>query len=195
MKAPAALVQSVFDFAIREINALEGRIVEAEDGADAMLWEQAGLKQFWDGRVWMNPPYAQPLVTQFCEKLAESVKAGTVKAAVVLVNNATDTEWFSRLAGAADAFCFPTCRCRYWHPDRETSTPLQGQVLVYTGPDRQAFCQRFDEIGLVLVRPGKQAGARPVLASTTDVAEAIPADVRTTKGGLVIGDRAQGGKA
>lgn len=26
----------------------------------------------------MNPPYAQPLVTQFCEKLSESVRAGTV---------------------------------------------------------------------------------------------------------------------
>ena len=37
-----AFVQSVFDFAMREINALEGRIVTAEDDADAMLWEQAG---------------------------------------------------------------------------------------------------------------------------------------------------------
>jgi len=36
-----AIVQSVFDFAMREINALEGRIVAAEDDADAMLWEQA----------------------------------------------------------------------------------------------------------------------------------------------------------
>lgn len=37
----AAIIQSVFDFAIREINALEQRIVKAEDNADAMLWEQA----------------------------------------------------------------------------------------------------------------------------------------------------------
>jgi 16S rRNA G966 N2-methylase RsmD len=36
-----AIVQQVFDFAIREINALETRIVQAEDDADAMLWEQA----------------------------------------------------------------------------------------------------------------------------------------------------------
>ena len=36
-----AIVQSTFDFAIREINALEGRIVTAEDDADSMLWEQA----------------------------------------------------------------------------------------------------------------------------------------------------------
>lgn len=37
----AALVQSVFDFAMREINALETRIAAAEDDADDMLWEQA----------------------------------------------------------------------------------------------------------------------------------------------------------
>ncbi len=42
MNADLAIVQSVFAFAIREINALEGRIVHAENDADAMLWEQAG---------------------------------------------------------------------------------------------------------------------------------------------------------
>jgi hypothetical protein len=41
MKATSEIIQSTFDFAIREINALEGRIVVAEDDADAMLWEQA----------------------------------------------------------------------------------------------------------------------------------------------------------
>jgi 16S rRNA G966 N2-methylase RsmD len=42
VKPSTVLVQSVFDFAIREINALETRIVQSEDDADAMLWEQAG---------------------------------------------------------------------------------------------------------------------------------------------------------
>ena len=37
MNTRPAFVQSVFDFAIREINALDGQIVKAEDDADALL--------------------------------------------------------------------------------------------------------------------------------------------------------------
>jgi site-specific DNA-methyltransferase (adenine-specific) len=72
MKAAAGIVQSVFDFAIREINALETRIVKAEDDADAMLWVQAeqvvaqldaGLSQRELARQWINVrtgnPYSQ----------------------------------------------------------------------------------------------------------------------------------------
>lgn len=42
--------------------------------------EDNGLDQAWHGRVWMNPPYSQPLVQQFADKLVTSVKAGDVTA-------------------------------------------------------------------------------------------------------------------
>jgi hypothetical protein len=275
MRHAVALVQSVFDSAVREINALEGRIKVAEADADAMLWEQArqvvaqldaglsqralavqwinadtgksydekhvrivkkvweqcgvtpqtrprfrdaynrianvsgkvnrllhqtgdvewysppdvveaaravlgaidldpascevantvvqaarfytiednGLEQPWFGHVFLNPPYRQPDIEQFCEKFAGHVAAGDIRAGIVLVNNCTDTEWFSTLATAASAFCFPSARCCYWQPDRTTSTALQGQVVVYAGPDVATFIARFSTMGLVLVRP------------------------------------------
>lgn len=109
-----------------------------------------GLLYEWTGRVWMNPPYAQPLVRQFCDKMADSVRSGSVTTAIVLVNNATETQWFQNIASVASAVCFPNGRVSFWSPDRKTAHPLQGQAVLYIGPDRPRFCEEFRRYGLVL---------------------------------------------
>lgn len=271
MNSRPAFVQSVFDFAIREINALETRIVKAEDDADAMLWEQArqvvaqldaglsqrqlarqwinlrtsepysvahvnyvrkvfsklntadprprfrdaynaiannpsnrlvlnsgdfewnspaeivdaaravlgtidldpastptanavvqarrfytleddGLAHDWVGTVWMNPPYATALVTKFTQKLADSVRAGTVPAALAIVNNCTETQWFRTLTEVAAAICLPTGRVSFWKPDQVTDAPTQGQAVIYCGPDIARFSSAFERFGPCFVR-------------------------------------------
>jgi ParB family chromosome partitioning protein len=118
--------------------------------------EDDGLSKAWAGRVWMNPPYASGLVEAFVAKLVAHYEAGDVTAAVVLVNNATETGWFRRCAGAASAICFPTGRIRFLAPRGELRAPLQGQALLYLGDDPGGFSAAFSAFGLCcrVERPG-----------------------------------------
>jgi phage N-6-adenine-methyltransferase len=109
-----------------------------------------GLTKDWAGRVWMNPPYARPLIDEFCGKLAEHYSVGDVASACVLVNNATETGWFHALAEVASAMAFPRQRVRFWHPDKE-SAPLQGQAVIYLGDDAEAFRSRFVRFGFTVL--------------------------------------------
>jgi phage N-6-adenine-methyltransferase len=112
-----------------------------------------GLTREWLGRVWMNPPYSQPLIERFCSKLADTYDAEAVSAACALVNNATETGWFQTLSLYASALCFPRGRVRFWHPGRPSATPLQGQAVLYLGPDPERFARRFSVFGTVVHRP------------------------------------------
>lgn len=112
--------------------------------------ENDGLAQDWPtGRIWMNPPYAQPLIGQFADKLAAEVGRGSQ--AVVLVNNGTETGWFQRMGAACSAICFPKSRIKFLDPQGNPSgAPLQGQAIIYCGPDADAFEREFESFGLVV---------------------------------------------
>ena len=111
-----------------------------------------GLEQQWRGRVWMNPPYAQPLIAQFIERMIEQYCANAVTEAIVLVNNATDTAWGQALLKSATSVCFPKARIRFLDPAGNPSgSPLQGQMIVYLGKHRDRFSQEFAGFGACFV--------------------------------------------
>jgi phage N-6-adenine-methyltransferase len=114
--------------------------------------EMDGLRLDWRGTVWLNPPFTKPLIEPFLQRLVEAHLTGAVPAAVVLVNNATETRWFHVVAEASDAVCFPQGRIAFWHPDKGHGPPLQGQACLYLGPDVRAFRQAFTDLGMVWVR-------------------------------------------
>lgn len=115
--------------------------------------EQDGLAQRWctetgaPAALYMNPPYATGLVDRFAAKLIEERDAGHVRAAVVLTNNSTETRWFQAMAAGASALCLPKGRVKFWHPRKE-AVPLQGQAILYLGPDPDAFCRAFRDLGV-----------------------------------------------
>jgi ParB family chromosome partitioning protein len=107
-----------------------------------------GLTKDWKGRVWLNPPYTVGVVDQFVAKLVEHVAAGDVSAAVVLVNNATETRWFRQAAAVATAVCFPAGRVKFLDEQGNSGAPLQGQAVLYFGTATEAFVSEFSRFGL-----------------------------------------------
>lgn len=106
-----------------------------------------GLFQVWKGNIWMNPPYAQPLIFDFILKLETEVYSQ----AIVLVNNATETKWGQKLLELSNAVCFHTSRIRFVSPDGDLGdAPLQGQMIAYIGKNYKEFIAEFRQYGICL---------------------------------------------
>jgi len=112
--------------------------------------ETNGLEQEWIGRVWLNPPYAQPAIAHFADKMVAEWEAKRVTAAIVLTHNYTDTAWFQKLARAASGICFTRGRVRFVSPTGELAAPTQGQAFFYFGTDLTIFEDVFEEVGFVV---------------------------------------------
>ncbi len=101
--------------------------------------EQDGLTKKWAGTVWMNPPYAHPLIAKFTSKLAESLRSGDVTHAIAMVSNGTETEWWQDLARVSTSLCFPKTRVKFLGPaGKAIGSPLQGNS-VYFGDEPSVF--------------------------------------------------------
>jgi phage N-6-adenine-methyltransferase len=124
------------------------RIVQAREYYTV---EDNGLEQEWSGKVWLNPPYSQPEVALFCDKLVESYNTGEVSEAIVLVNNATETGFVQNMLKSCEAVCFIKSRVRFLDETGEPSgAPLQGQILIYFGGNGSRFVENFSDTGRIL---------------------------------------------
>lgn len=113
-----------------------------------------GLIKEWFGNVWMNPPYAQPLISEFSDALVNKYKTGEFNQACVLVNNATDTAWLQNMLSLCSSICFIKTRVKFIDKDGKPSgAPLQGQVILYYGPNVDLFNHEFSQYGTVMIHP------------------------------------------
>jgi phage N-6-adenine-methyltransferase len=117
---------------------------------DYFTKEDDGLSKEWHGRVFLNPPYAQPLVSEFIAKMVTEYRAHHVTAGILLTNDCTDTAWFHEAALNATAICFTRGRIRFYNADGVGESPTQGQCFYYFGPDVERFASRFADIGIVM---------------------------------------------
>lgn len=122
---------------------------EAVQAARFFTAEDDGLFQAWQGRIWLNPPYTQPLIWQFVRRLVSEVDAGHVSEALLLTHNYSDTSWFQHAQAHAQRLCFTKGRIRFVDPDGRPAAPTQGQVFFYFGHNADRFTAVFGEVGFI----------------------------------------------
>lgn len=127
------------------------RANETVRAAQYFTKEDSGLSHRWDGAVWLNPPYAQPLIGQFVDKLR--LELPNIDAAITLTNNATETTWGQSLIHHCQVICFPAGRIKFVDKaGAQSGAPLQGQMICYFGADVDSFTSAFCGFGQILHR-------------------------------------------
>lgn len=111
--------------------------------------ETNGLDKQWHGKVWMNPPYSQPDIVHFIEKVISEYESGRCTEAIVLTHNSTDTAWYNLIFKHAAAICWTTGRVRFESPEGEKAAPAMGQTFAYFGDNPKKFHNAFSEVGNV----------------------------------------------
>jgi len=120
-------------------------------GADKYFTvEIDGLKQKWEGKVWLNPPYAQPLVSQFSDAVIKKRKE--YSEILILVNNATETEWLQNILKICSGICLVKGRIKFLDINGKPGAPLQGQIVIYIGDSTDKFSNVFSKHGEVFLK-------------------------------------------
>lgn len=127
------------------------RIITETQSAFVSLWRK-DKRAYPEGvNVWMNPPYSAGLIGKAVEVFLSKFKAGDIYQAVVLVNNSTDTQWFSALRSESLAVCFTNHRISFESPDgKRVSGNTRGQTFFYFSQlesRAEAFVSEFSKFG------------------------------------------------
>lgn len=125
---PVEIIRSLGDFDLDPASSPEAfglnqsarKIYTAQDN---------GLIQPWQGRVWLNPPYSNPLLQDFLKKMAVHNRG------IALVFSKIEAKWFHDIVFKyATAVKFLYDRVQFFKPDGTKGTqPRNGSMLVAYG--------------------------------------------------------------
>jgi hypothetical protein len=116
--------------------------------------EEDGLAQDWNGRVWLNPPYAKSqdhgsLAGAFCDKAIAEYESGSVEACIILVNSLHSQQWQDPLYDYL--VCLVDHRIQFVSADgEENKNPTFQNIFVYLGAEARRFTRVFRALGRVL---------------------------------------------
>lgn len=105
-----------------------------------------GLKQQWNGKVYMNPPYGDE-ISAWATKLVSEYRAGRITEAIALVPARVDTGWFRLFQDFA--VCFIYGRLKF--SGHQNSAPFPSAVI-YLGQDISKFHAAFSDLGDIWIR-------------------------------------------
>lgn len=112
--------------------------------------EDDGLSRPWFGRVWCNPPYSQPLLDQFCRKMAEH------RDGIILVFARMGNKTIQNiLLPNADAILFLRHRIRFVSPNGEKGSAGCDSCLIAFGENNVRALAHSGLDGFLMVRYGE----------------------------------------
>jgi len=138
-------------FTCREANRVVGarRFFTAEDDAFKQSWRLPRGPR----TVFLNPPYSVGACRKAIDKACEEFGAGSFDRAVVLVNNATETNWFQGLLRHSTGLCLLDHRISFWNADgKAVSGNTRGQAAFFLDRDGDLapFKNAFAGLGTIL---------------------------------------------
>lgn len=107
--------------------------------------EDDGLRQFWEGNVFLNPPYGRQ-IGDWIAKLVEAHRSGDVPQAIALLPARTDTQWWQLIRDYP--VCFVTGRLKFKGND-DNAAPFPSAIvfLSHYESDIPAFRRVFSTFG------------------------------------------------
>lgn len=127
---PKEIIQSLGEFDLDPATSLEAYKLN-KSARKIYTTKENGLRQEWEGRVWLNPPYSNPLIQQFLMKMAEHNNG------IALVFAKIEAKWFHDIVlQYATAIKFLYNRIRFYKPDgTQGMQPRNGSMLIAYGKD------------------------------------------------------------
>ena len=127
---PKEIIQSLGEFDLDPASSVEAYNIN-QSAKRFYTIQDNGLKQKWEGRIWLNPPYSNPLMQQFLKKMAEHNNG------IALVFSKIEAKWFHDIVFLhATAMNFLYNRVQFYRPDgTKGMQPRNGSMLVAYGKE------------------------------------------------------------